>query len=62
MAWLQRKAMLSSTPSLEIKNDGETWSITLTDRKTDTQTFKLGEKFDHTALSGDKQQVEYLFI
>ena len=51
--------MTSSSPSLEIKNDGDTWTITLKDRKTDTQTFKLGETFEHTALSGDKQQVEY---
>lgn len=52
---IMRKAGNSVSPTVEVTQDGDTYTLTTTSTfKTSTISFKLGEEFDEETLDGRK--------
>ncbi|XP_037078489.1 fatty acid-binding protein-like [Pollicipes pollicipes] len=55
--WIPRKMMTNSNPTVQVSQDGETYTIrTVSAMKTVEITFKVDEAFESSLMSGEKTQ------
>lgn len=51
--WVARKMMTTSSPTIEISQNGDSWTIkTSSLMSSSSNTFKLGEEYEETMMGG----------